>query len=92
MGVGAKRGTGFVVLLEPISLCFAIPRLVLGHGRKHCPNWFCSRPDSPRLVGRCRGFSSPFAIVAAEILVVSGKAAMKQERTPGSVWVPLGES
>lgn len=39
-----------------------------------------------------RGFSSPFAIAAAEILVVSGNVAMKQEQTPGSVWVPLGES
>ena len=91
-GVGAKHGAGFVILSEPLSPHLAVPRLVLAHGRKRCPNWFCSRLDSPRLVGRHRGFSSPFAVAGAEILVVSGKAAMKRERTPGSIWVPLGES
>lgn len=92
MGVGAKRRAGFVIISEPIPPHLAVPRLVLGHGRKRCLNWFCSRLDSPRLVGRHRGFSSPSAVAAAEILVVSGKEAMKRERTPGSVWVLLGES
>lgn len=33
------------------------------------------------------GFSSPFPVTAAEMLVFSGKVAVKPERTPGSLWV-----
>lgn len=80
-----NRGAGFAVLWEPISPLLTVPGA--RHGRKRCPNWFCSRPDSPRLVGRCRGFPSPFPVTAAEMLVFSGKVAVKPERTPGSLWV-----
>lgn len=70
---------------EPISALLAVPGAQ--HGRKCCPNWFCSQPDSPSLAGRCRGFSSPFPVTAAEELVLSGKVAVKPEPSPGSLWV-----